>query len=102
LNAYIKEGKDDPAPVLLIFLKPDNPDSNFHFEVDLVDTRAKNEPWEIKDRETSKVLGKRHYFNEQVTHATHMKDAKAKDMLFASTLNSPAFCSWKTVCFAQT
>jgi hypothetical protein len=87
-NTYIKEGKD-PAPVRLIFLKPDNPDSNFHFEVDLVDTRAKNEPREIKDRETGKVLGKRHYFNEQVTHAAHMKDADGKGYVVCVNFEQP-------------
>jgi hypothetical protein len=87
-NTYIEGGKD-PAPVRLIFLKSDNPDVNFHFEVDLVDTRAKNEPREIKDRKTSKVLGKRHFFNEQVTHAAHMKDADGKGYIVCVNFEQP-------------
>jgi hypothetical protein len=87
-NTYIKEGKD-PAPVRLIFLKPGNPDSTFHFEVDLVDSRAKNEPREIKDPKTGKVLGKRHFFNEQVTHAAHMKDADGKGYVVCVNFEQP-------------
>jgi hypothetical protein len=87
-NTYIKEGKD-PAPVRLIFLKPDSPDSSFHFEVDLVDTRAKNKPREIKDGKTGKVLGKRDFFNEQVTHAAHMKDADGKGYVVCVNFEQP-------------
>mmetsp|Transcript_1744 Transcript_1744/g.3663 ORF Transcript_1744/g.3663 Transcript_1744/m.3663 type:complete len:439 (+) Transcript_1744:206-1522(+) len=72
-NTYISEGTA-PAPVRLIFQSTRN-DSNqaWHFEVDLEEARSKHAPRDICDREDkSKVLGQRHYFNEQVTHAAHL------------------------------
>jgi hypothetical protein len=87
-NTYIDKDKD-PVPVRLIFLNSDNPDSNFHFEVDLIDTRAKNKPREIKDRKTDEVLGKRDFFNEQVTHAAHMKDADGKGYVVCVNFEQP-------------
>jgi hypothetical protein len=71
-NTYISEDTP-PAPVRLIFQNTTDNTQVFHFEVDLAEARAKNAPREIKDRETGAVLGKRHFFNEQVTHAAHLK-----------------------------
>jgi hypothetical protein len=87
-NTFIKEGRD-PAPVRLMFIKPGNSDQIFHFEVDMVDARTKNVPREIKDRKTDKVLGKRHFFNEQVTHAAHMKDADGKGYVVCVNFEQP-------------
>jgi hypothetical protein len=87
-NTCIEEGKA-PAPVCLISVKPDNPDLNFHFEMDLVDTRDRNERREIKDRKTSKVLGKCHFFDEQVTHAAHIKDADGKGYVICVNFEQP-------------
>jgi hypothetical protein len=70
-NTYIQEGVD-PAPVRLLFMKPGG--DSFHFEVDLEETRQNNPAREIKDPKTGAVLGKRHFFNEQVTHAGHLVD----------------------------
>jgi hypothetical protein len=87
-NTYIAKGVD-PAPVRLIFTKPNNPEQTFHFEVDLVGTRAKNAPRTIKDRDGKKVLGQRHFFNEQVTHAAHMKDANGKGYIVCVNFEQP-------------
>ena len=101
-NTYIKDGQN-PDPVRLIFIKQDG--KAYHFEVDLEETRAKNAPREIKARGVGErflgnvqagksrevmdtvrgsserqqeipVLGKRHHFNEQVTHAAHLTDGE--------------------------
>ena len=69
-NTYIQEGVD-PAPVRIILLQP-NQDA-VHLEIDLVQTRAEHGPREIASRDGKKVLGQRHFFNEQVTHAAHLK-----------------------------
>jgi len=74
-NTYVNEKNDIPAPIRLIFLKPGDPDSTFHFEVDLVSTRKEHGLHTIRDCiNREKELGKRHYFNEQVTHAAHIFD----------------------------
>ena len=68
-NTYIQEGKD-PAPIM-IFLMTSDASKARHFYVDLEQTRKEHPPREIKD-DKGKVLGKRHFFNEQVTHAAHL------------------------------
>jgi hypothetical protein len=68
-NTYI-EPNVPPAPVRLIFLEASG--TAFHFEIDLAETRMKNRARTIKSRK-GKVLGERHFFNEQVTHASHLK-----------------------------
>lgn len=70
-NTYVS-GNAQPNPIRLIFLKPGDPDSTIHFEVDLVETR-KGKGLQTIAR-GGKELGKRHYFNEQVTHAAHVHD----------------------------
>ena len=85
-NTYIVDG-EEPAPVRLIFLtRPSSSssaaasnnnnttmmDGAFHFEVDLSETRSQNEPYTVMDPKTGKPLGKRHFFNKQVTHAAHL------------------------------
>jgi len=86
-NTYIKEG-EEPAPVRLIFLKPNHPESTFHFEVDLAETRAQNAEREIKD-ESGKVLGKRYFFNEQVTHAAHLKNENGEGFVACVNFEQP-------------
>jgi hypothetical protein len=68
-NTYIDPKKPDPSPVRIILI---NTDRTCHFEIDLMDTRQHHDPREIKDPETGKALGTRHFFNEQVTHAAHV------------------------------
>jgi hypothetical protein len=68
-NTYI-DPNVPPAPVGLIFLEASG--AAFHFEIDLKETRAKNKARTIKSRK-GKVLGERHFFNEQVTHSSHLK-----------------------------
>ena len=83
-NTYIREGVD-PEPIRLFFLAEnshmDDPtttmnscDNVHHFEIDLVETRQNYPPREIVDPRTKKVLGMRHFFNEQVTHTAHLQD----------------------------
>ena len=67
-NTFIEEGQDEP-PVRLIFLKGDQ--QVVHFEIDLMGTRNNNPPREIYSR-NGKLLGMRHFFNDQVTHAIHL------------------------------
>ena len=67
-NTFIQEGKEEP-PVKLVFLK--GGDQAVHFEIDLVDTRAKNPPREVFSRD-GRLLGMRHFFNDQVTHAAQL------------------------------
>lgn len=92
-NTYIKDNVD-PEPVRLVFIKDGEAK---HFEVDLVQTRKEHGPRDIMARDGGErfignatkgdlkgavqggsknqaVLGKRHFFNEQVTHAAHMGD----------------------------
>lgn len=67
-----------PAPLRLVFAKPSGGnDAAFgdvvHFEVDLQDTRRRHKPWTVEDPyNPGKILGKREFFNEQVTHAGHL------------------------------
>jgi hypothetical protein len=95
-NTFVKEGAD-PEPIRLIFVKPGG--TTFHFEVYLQETLSANEPRSILARGNAEhfihlsrgnstgvintltggekkmtVLGKRHHFNEQVTHAAHLTD----------------------------
>jgi hypothetical protein len=63
-NTFIQEG-DVPKPIR--FFVADGKKYT-HFAVDLKETRAKHAPWEPEPGK------KRHYFNEQVTHMSHMKD----------------------------
>lgn len=71
-NTYIKEG-EPPAPIKLVFVKRDGA-AAYHFEIDLVQTRQEHQPREIIELGTGEVLGKRHYFNDQVTHATRLEN----------------------------
>jgi hypothetical protein len=68
-HTYI-ESNVPPSPVRLIFL--DASGTAFHFEIDMAETRAKNKSRSIKSRD-GEVLGLRHFFHEQVTHASHLK-----------------------------
>jgi hypothetical protein len=96
-NTFVKEGAD-PEPIRLIFIKPDG--TTFHFEIALHETISANEPRSIMARDNAEhligrmsrgnssrvintttggekkqtVLGQRHHFNEQVTHAAHLTD----------------------------
>ena len=70
-NTYVEEDAAH-APIRLIIIDPVT-DESYHFEVDLDETRKTRGLVEIKDRDSDKVLGKRYHFNEQVTHASHMK-----------------------------
>jgi hypothetical protein len=72
-NTYIKKG-EAPLPIKLVMVKRDGSLAH-HFEVDLVQTRQEHEPREIKELGTGEVLGKRHYFNDQVTHAARLEKA---------------------------
>lgn len=76
-NTYIRKNVA-PAPIRLIFLNPtaDAQPVAHHFEIDLVQTRAQHPPHAIRSREGDRILGERHFFNEQVTHAAHFKDAE--------------------------
>jgi hypothetical protein len=131
-NTYIKEGAN-PEPIRLIFIKPDG--TAFHFEVSLQETQTTKQPRSILARDDAEhfishvsrgdtngvidtltggekkkkepvVLGKRHYFNEQVTHAAHLTDGTQgyvacvnfeqprilllKDNVFRNMMGSPA------------
>eukprot|EP00934_Nitzschia_sp_Nitz4_P006815 Nitzschia sp. Nitz4//scaffold329_size19327//7258//8508//NITZ4_008727-RA/size19327-processed-gene-0.15-mRNA-1//-1//CDS//3329547993//6805//frame0 len=72
-NTYIQDGVP-PAPVRLILVDSNDQQQVYHFEVDLEETRQQHSPYEVKDLQTGEVLGKRHFFNEQVTHAGHIVD----------------------------
>jgi hypothetical protein len=63
-NTYIKEG-DIPQPIRFFLAMGTE---YTHFAVDLKETRTNHAPWEPEPGK------KRHYFNEQVTHMSHMKD----------------------------
>lgn len=71
-NTYADDKNDIPQPIRLIFLKPGDPEATAHFEVDLVETRKQHGLRSIRDHSSGIVLGKRHFFNEQVTHAAHL------------------------------
>lgn len=70
-NTFIKEGEPAP-PIKIVMMTPDG-EKAYHFEIDLVTTREQHQPWEVTDAKTGEVLGKRHYFNDQVTHSSHLK-----------------------------
>ena len=103
-NTYVKDGVA-PAPLRLILFKPVDDDNNnnqnkkkattttttttAHFEVDLVDIRTKNANTIVKDPKTGKVLGERYYFNEQVTHTGHLRDADGQGYLVCVNFECP-------------
>lgn len=74
-NTYIQEG-EEPKPIMLLLMNCSD-GTACHFEIDLEQTRAEHEPREIKDRSGENVLGKREFFNEQVTHAGHLVDQES-------------------------
>lgn len=87
-NTYVQEGVP-PAPVRLILIK-NNGDTFAHFEVDLVETRAKNRNTIVKDpTNADKVLGERYYFNEQVTHTGHLRGANGQGFLCCVNFECP-------------
>ena len=69
-NTFIKEDDVDPAPIRILMMKPDG-SKCYHFEVDLVQTRADHDPWEPEPEEKPGQM--RYFFNEQVTHSSHLK-----------------------------
>ena len=76
-NTYVKyddDGNPLPAePLRIVFLSADGATAA-HFEVDLKETRANHADYTIMDpKDPSKELGKRHFFNQSVTHAGHLK-----------------------------
>mmetsp|Transcript_11371 Transcript_11371/g.32644 ORF Transcript_11371/g.32644 Transcript_11371/m.32644 type:complete len:439 (+) Transcript_11371:170-1486(+) len=72
-NTYIDKDTP-PQPVRIAIMDKDgSADKAYHFEIDLEQTRQNHAPREIKSQDGSKVLGKRHHFNEQVTHTGHLK-----------------------------
>lgn len=93
-NTYIKTGVD-PAPLRLIFLDTATSGGEIknhnavHFEIDLEDTRAQNEAREVKSRDGSKVLGRRDFFNEQVTHAAHFRDGSGAGFVACVNFEQP-------------
>lgn len=66
-NKYIKDCVD-PAPLCLIFTKLDYLET-FHYKVDLEEMHKKHAAMERKGPKLGKVLGKRQFFAEQLTHA---------------------------------
>lgn len=104
-NTYIQDGVP-PAPIRLIFMNtiddtisatatPERSKEEavcegvFHLEIDLVETRANNPPREVMDPETGEVLGMRHYFNEQVTHAAHLTSSNGEGFLALVNFEQP-------------
>lgn len=85
-NTYIKDG-EEPPPVRILIMTPDAK-SVYHFEVDLVTTREENGPREMQD-EDGKILGKRHHFNEQVTHASHIKTEDGQGYVVCVNFEQP-------------
>jgi len=71
-NTYISDDQP-PQPVRIAIMNKNGTAADaYHFEIDLVQTRANNEAREIFD-DDGELLGKREYFNEQVTHTSHLK-----------------------------
>jgi len=87
-NTYIEDGKE-PAPIRLIMLSSEpGEEKYFHFEVDLVETRKKHKPWEVKDK-AGNVKGLRNYFNEQVTHASHLISESGQGYIVCISFEEP-------------
>lgn len=85
-NTYI-ESTSPPAPVRLIFIDSTS-GATQHFEIDLVETRQRHQSRTVKSR-TDKVLGQRHFFNEQVTHASHLRAADGTGFIACVNFEQP-------------
>lgn len=86
-NTYVTENAQ-PNPIRLIFLKPGDPESTIQFEVDLVETRKQHALRSIV--RAGKELGKRQYFNEQVTHAAqHLFDESCNGYIACVNFEEP-------------
>ena len=74
---YWDEKKDpnqeSAKPLRILIAKPDGSEPK-HFIIDMKETRKNYEPWTVYEKEydPTKVLGKRFYFDEQVTHASQL------------------------------
>jgi hypothetical protein len=76
-HLYIEEGVG-PEPVRLILLEPDGSEA-YQFEIDVLQPRSENPPYNVTDPVTGVVLGQGDFFNEQVTHISHLPADSSSD-----------------------
>jgi hypothetical protein len=98
-NTYIQEGIP-PLPVRLLIMSPDG-SKVCHYEIDLVKTRSENEPVTKVDFQSGKELGKRHFFNEQVTHAAHLKSENDKGYIACVNFEQPRLLLFRDTKFRE-
>lgn len=96
-NTFIKEGVD-PAPIRIMMMKPDG-SKCYHFEIDLVQTRADHDPWEPEPEEKPGQM--RHFFNEQVTHSSHLKSEDGDGYVVCINFEQPRILLLKDDTFKQ-
>lgn len=79
-----------PCPIRLAVLKNDGSEGK-HYEIDLSETRKNHPNWDVTDLEfgTGKVLGQRYFFDEQVTHAAHLKTSDDEGYIVCINFQQP-------------
>jgi hypothetical protein len=85
-NTYIQSNVP-PAPVRLIFIDSATGKAA-HYEIDLTETRSQHPSRTVKSRQ-GEVQGQRHFFNEQVTHASHLKSSDGQGFVACVNFEQP-------------
>ena len=96
-NTYIQEGVD-PLPVRMVMMTPDG-SKYYHFEIDLVETRANHKPWEPNPEDKPGKM--REHFNEQVTHASHLRTKDGAGYVVCVSFEEPRILLLKDAKFKE-
>lgn len=96
-NTYITEGVD-PKPLKIMMMTPDGTKA-YHFEVDLKETRERNAPWEPDPKDNPGKM--RYFFNEQVTHASHLRTEDGSGYVVCVNFEQPRILLLKDTKFKE-